>query len=333
MVDFAGWEMPVSYRGVIDEHRAVRSAAGLFDVSHMGQLELRGPQALEFCQLMLSNDLDRIGAGKAQYTLLLNERGCPVDDLIAYRFADDHLLLVVNASRIRADRDRLHDHLPGGVVMDDRSDQLAMLALQGPAALGLVDLPELEPFAFTDAEVLGVHALVCRTGYTGEPGVELVVVAERAVELWDGLVAAGAVPCGLGARDTLRLEMCYPLYGNDLDEQHTALEAGLGWACGLDRKDFMGADALREQRDAGVPRRLAAFRMDGRGIPRQGMAVQPDGEVTSGTMSPSLGIGIGMAYLPAASAERGTEITIDVRGRGYPAHVAAKPLYVKETVQ
>ena len=333
MVDFAGWEMPVSYRGVIDEHRAVRSAAGLFDVSHMGQLELRGPQALEFCQLMLSNDLDRIGAGKAQYTLLLNERGCPVDDLIAYRFADDHLLLVVNASRTQADRDRLEGHLPGGVVMDDRSDQLAMLALQGPAALGLVELPELEPFGFTDGEVLGVHALVCRTGYTGEPGVELIVVAERAAELWDGLVAAGAEPCGLGARDTLRLEMCYPLYGNDLDERHTALEAGLGWACGLDRKDFMGADALRAQRDAGVPQRLAAFRMDGRGIPRQGMAVQPGGEVTSGTMSPSLGIGIGMAYLPAACAERGTEITIDVRGRGYPAHVAAKPLYVKENVQ
>jgi aminomethyltransferase len=333
MVDFAGWEMPVSYRGVIDEHRAVRSAAGLFDVSHMGQFELRGPHALEFCQLVLSNDLDRIGAGQAQYTLLLNREGCPIDDLIAYRFANDHVLLVVNASRIGADLAWLERHVPDGAVMDDRSEQLAMLALQGPAALGLVELPPLEPFQFTDAEVLGVHALVCRTGYTGEPGVELVVVAERAVELWDRLIAAGAAPCGLGARDTLRLEMCYPLYGNDLDEQHTALEAGLGWACGLDRKDFMGAEALRAQRQAGVDRRLVAFRMDERGIPRAGMPLSPAGQVTSGTMSPSLGIGIGMAYVPAESASPGTEITIDVRGRSYPAHVAAKPLYVKESVQ
>ena len=181
--------------------------------------------------------------------------------------------------------------------------------------------------------MLGVHALVCRTGYTGEPGVELVVVAERAVELWDGLVAAGAVPCGLGARDTLRLEMCYPLYGNDLSEQRSALEAGLGWACGLDTKDFLGAAALRAQREAGLRERLVAFRMDERGIPRPGMPVLPAGQVTSGTMSPSLGVGIGMAYLPTASGSPGTPITIDVRGRSYPAHVAAKPLYAKESVQ
>jgi glycine cleavage system T protein (aminomethyltransferase) len=331
LVPFAGWEMPVQYRGVIPEHLAVREAAGLFDVSHMGQLELRGPRTLEYLQLMLSNDLDRISGGHAQYTLLLNEAGCPLDDLIAYRFADDRVLLVVNASRTDVDRDWLDRHLPGGVVLDDRSSELAMLALQGPASLGLVDLPRLDPFQFTGAEVCGVPALVARTGYTGEPGVELIVAAERAGGLWDALTAAGAAPCGLGARDTLRLEMCYPLYGNDLCERRTALESGLGWVCGLDTKDFVGADALRAQREAGGHDRLVAFRMDGRGIPRPGMAVTPAGEVTSGTMSPSLGVGIGMGYLPAPAAAPGTEISIDVRGRAYPAHVAAKPLYVKES--
>jgi aminomethyltransferase len=325
--------MPVQYQGVIPEHQAVRSAAGLFDVSHMGQLELRGPQALEYLQLMLSNDLGKIAAGHAQYTLLLNEQGCPVDDLIAYRFADDHLLLVVNASRADADREWLERHRPGGVVLDDQSGDLAMLALQGPAALELVELPELGSFEFADAVVCGVRSVVARTGYTGEPGVELIVPNDRAVELWDALVAAGAAPCGLGARDTLRLEMCYPLYGNDLSETRTALEAGLGWVCGLDAKDFVGADALRAQREAGGYDRLVAFRMDERGIPRQGMPVLPAGEVTSGTMSPSLGVGIGMGYVPADTAAKGTEITIDVRGREYPAHVAAKPLYVKETAR
>jgi glycine cleavage system T protein (aminomethyltransferase) len=332
MVPFAGWEMPVQFRGVIDEHRAVRRNAGAFDVSHMGQLELRGPQTLEFLQLMLSNDLERVQAGVAQYTLLLNERGCPMDDLIAYRFADDHVLLVVNASRIEADRAWLERHRPGGVTLDDRSDALAMIALQGPRALELVELPELRPFGFTDARVAGVHALVARTGYTGEPGVELIVPNEGAGPLWDEVVAAGAVPCGLGARDTLRLEVCYPLYGNDLSEERTALEAGLGWVCALDAKDFMGVEPLRAQREAGGHDRLVAFRMDGRGIPRQGMTIRPAGEVTSGTMSPCLEVGIGMGYVPADAAAVGTPLEIDVRGRPHAAHVAPKPLYAKETV-
>jgi glycine cleavage system T protein (aminomethyltransferase) len=330
MVPFAGWSMPVQYEGVIPEHRAVRGHAGVFDVSHMGQLEIRGPAAVPFVQRMLSNDLDRIGAGHAQYTLLLNERGCPIDDLIAYRFGDDHVLLVVNASRVDADRDWLRSHLTDGVALDDLSGGIAMLALQGPDALGLVDLPDLDPFGFTEAEVCGVRAIVARTGYTGEPGVELMVAAERATALWDALIAAGAVPAGLGARDTLRLEVCYPLYGNDLDEHRTALEAGLGWVCGLDAKDFVGADALRAQRDAGDHDRLVALRVEGRGIPRRGMAVRPAGEVTSGTMSPSMGIGIGMAYVPAGLAAEGTGLEIDARGRPVAARVAAKPLYVKE---
>jgi len=333
MVPFAGWDMPVQYEGVIPEHRAVRGHAGIFDVSHMGQLEIRGPGTIPFVQAMLSNDIDRIGPGKAQYTLLLNEAGCPIDDLIAYRFGDDHVLLVVNASRVDADRERLAAHVPDGVVLDDRSGEIAMLAVQGPAALGLVDLPDLEPFGFADADVCGVPAIVARTGYTGEPGFEAMVAWERAVEVWDAVVAAGATPAGLGARDTLRLEVCYPLYGNDLDERHTALESGLGWVCALTAKDFAGAAALRALKAAGGYDRLVALRVDGRGIPRQGMAVRPSGEVTSGTMSPSLGIGIGMAYVPEHLAGEGTSLEIDARGRPVAAHVAAKPLYVKETVQ
>jgi glycine cleavage system T protein (aminomethyltransferase) len=331
MVPFAGWEMPVQYEGVIPEHLAVRTHAGVFDVSHMGQLEIRGAGAILFVQRMLSNDIDRIGAGQAQYTLLLDERGCPIDDLIVYRFRDEHLLLVVNASRVEADREWLVSHLDAGVELDDLSAGVAMLALQGPDALALVPLPELAPFAFTEALVCGVRAIVARTGYTGEPGVELMVASERAPELWDALLAAGARPAGLAARDTLRLEVCYPLYGNDLDEHHTALESGLGWVCGLDRKDFVGAGPLRAQREAGGHDRLVAFRVEGRGIPRQGMPVRPVGQVTSGTMSPSLGIGIGMAYVPADLAAEGTELEIDARGRPVAARVARKPLYVKET--
>jgi aminomethyltransferase len=330
MVPFAGWEMPVQYQGVIPEHLAVRSHAGLFDVSHMGQLEVRGAGAIAFVQRMLSNDIDRIEAGKAQYTLLLDERGCPIDDLIAYRFADDHVLLVVNASRVDADRDWLAANLPDDAELEDLSEGVAMLALQGPAALGLVELPELPPFGFVDAEVCGVRAIVARTGYTGEPGVELMAAAEKVGPLWDAIIAAGAVPAGLGARDTLRLEVCYPLYGNDLDDAHTALEAGLGWVCALAAKNFVGADALRAQKARGHDR-LVALRVEGRGIPRQGMPMRPSGEVTSGTMSPSLGIGIGMGYVPAELAVEGTEIEIDARGRPVAARVAAKPLYVKET--
>ena len=253
MVPFAGWEMPVQYAGIIPEHRAVREHAGVFDVSHMGQLEVRGPAALEYLQAMLSNDLHRIGMGQAQYTLLLDEHGCPIDDLIAYRLDDDHLLLVVNASRVDDDREWLQARLPEGAVLDDRSADMAMLALQGPAALDLIELPDLAPFEFTRAEVGGVLGIVARTGYTGEPGVEIMVAPDKAGVLWDKLLAAGAAPAGLGARDTLRLEVCYPLYGNDLSQSRTALEAGLGWVCALDRKEFVGSDALRRQRERRRP--------------------------------------------------------------------------------
>jgi aminomethyltransferase len=330
MVDFAGWSMPVSYEGLISEHLAVRTAAGVFDVSHMGQLLVEGDDALGYLQQMLSNDLGRISAGHAQYTLLLDDNGCPIDDLIAYRMADDRLLLVVNASRVGDDHEWLAQHVPGGASVTDCSDRYAMLALQGATALDLVTLPELEPFAFAETEVCGVECFVARTGYTGEPGVEMMCGPDDAGRLWDALLEAGATPCGLGARDTLRLEVCYPLYGNDLSRDRTALEAGLGWVCALDAKEFTGAPSLRQQKAAGGYDRLVAFRMDGRGIPRQGMPIEPAGEVTSGTMSPSLKIGIGMGYVPAASAEPGTPIQIDVRGTAHPATVARKPLYVKE---
>lgn len=323
--------MPVQYTGVIPEHLAVRSSAGIFDVSHMGRLEFTGADVLPFLQGLLSNDLDRIGSGQAQYTLLLDDRGCPIDDLIAYRFDTEHVLLVVNASRLDVDRAWLESHLPAsGVTIEDRTRHTAMIALQGPLALSLVGLPVADAFAFASGVVSGVDALVARTGYTGEPGVELIVAANDAVELWDGLRLAGAEPIGLGARDTLRLEMCYPLYGNDLTDQHTALEAGLGWACALDSKEFSGAGCLRTQGAAGGFPRLVPFTMSGRGIPRPGMAVVGGGEVTSGTMSPSLEVGIGMAYVPAESAGVGSELVIDVRGREVPAIVAKKPLYQKE---
>lgn len=329
-VPFAGWEMPVQYTdGVIAEHRAVRERCGLFDVSHMGRFDVRGFGTLAALQALLSNDLDRIEAGGAQYTLLLDERGCPIDDLIAYRFTDDHMMLVVNASRAAADRGWITPRLPAGVTLADRTAETAMIALQGPSFREAAGLPDLHPFAFAEADVCGVPALVAATGYTGEPGVELIVEAGAAGRLWDGLVSAGAKPAGLGARDTLRLEVGYPLYGNDLGERWTALEAGLGWVCALDAKRFSGSDALLAQRERGGYDRLVAFRMTERAIPRQGMAVAGGGEVTSGTMSPSLGIGIGMAYVPAARAEPGSVLEIDVRGRPARAEVAKKPLYRK----
>src|SRR5436190_10387613 len=327
IVPFAGWEMPVQYQGIIPEHQAVRTGAGVFDVSHMGQLGLRGDGALAFAQAMLSNDLDRIDAGHAQYTLLLDDGGCPVDDLITYRFADDHLLLVVNASRVDDDAAWLAARLGDGAALDDRSHEFAMLALQGPSSLSLVELPELPPFGFAEAEVCGVPAIVARTGYTGEPGVELMTAPDDAGPLWDALLAAGAVPCGLGARDTLRLEVCYHLYGNDLMESRGPIEAGLGWACKEDT-GFIGADAVRRTRAAGPREKLVAFVME-EGIARQGNPIADGGEVTSGTMSPSLKVGIGMGYVPAERAEPGTRLEIDVRGRARAATVHKKPLYTR----
>jgi aminomethyltransferase len=329
MVPFAGWEMPVQYEGVIAEHRAVRTDCGVFDVSHMGELEIEGPRAHELLQGLLSNDLDRVEPGGAQYTLLTNERGGIMDDLIAYRLDPHRYLLVVNASNREVAFEWLREHEIRGSDVRDVSDEYALLAVQGPRALERLGLPEAPAFTWQEGELDGIECMVNYTGYTGESGVELMTMADDGAALWDAVVARGAVPAGLGARDTLRLEVCYPLHGNDIGPDTDAISAGLGWTCALD-KDFTGADALRTIKERGPDRRLAPFVMDEKAIPRQGMPVVEGGEVTSGTHSPMLEVGIGMAYVPAALADAGSKITIDVRGSERHAHVVKKPIYKRE---
>lgn len=321
IVPFAGWEMPVQYTSIQAEHRAVRESAGVFDVSHMGQLELKGEGALDYLQARLSNDLELIEAGHAQYTLLLNEHGGIVDDLIAYRREDDDYLLVVNASNVELDHAFLAE-------AEDTSGRYALVAVQGPEALGRLGI-ELEPFTLRQDDVLGVRCLVAGTGYTGERGCELACSPDDAVGLWDAILERGITPCGLGARDTLRLEACYPLHGNDIGPERTPIEAGLGWACALG-KDFTGADILRRQKEEGTAERLVAFVLDDKGIPRQGMPIAEGGEVTSGSLSPMLGIGIGLAYVAAARTDPGTALTLDLRGRPRKGHIVKKPIYKRE---
>jgi aminomethyltransferase len=329
LVPFAGWEMPVQYEGVIPEHRAVRTDAGVFDVSHMGELEVEGPSAQELLQGALSNDLDRIGPGQAQYTLLTNEHGGIVDDLIVYERDPERFLLIVNAANRETDFEWLREREAPGADVRDVSDEYALLAVQGPRSLERLGLTEAPAFTFADGEIDGIACVVNRTGYTGEQGVELLVAPEQAAELWDRVVERGAVPSGLGARDTLRLEVCYPLHGNDIGPETDAISAGLGWVCAFD-KEFTGADELRRIKADGPGQRLAAFVMDDPGIPRQGMAIPERGEVTSGSHSPMLDRGIGLGYVPAALAQPGSELTIDIRGRARKAHVVKKPIYSRE---
>jgi len=329
MVPFAGWEMPVQYEGVIQEHRAVRTNAGVFDVSHMGEVEVEGPRAHELLQALLSNDLDRIERGQAQYTLLTNERGGIVDDLIAYRLDDFRYLLVVNASNRAADFRWLKERELSGSDVRDISDEYALLAVQGPRAIERLGLPPAPAFTFAEASIDGVELMVNRTGYTGEDGCELLCMAEDAVALWDAVLARGIVPCGLGARDTLRLEVCYPLHGNDIGPDTDPISAGLGWTCALD-KEFTGVEVLRRVEEQDPARRLVAFVMEERAIPRHGMPIAGGGEVTSGSHSPMLDVGIGMGYVPAAQAAPGTGLTIDVRGKPRAARVVKKPIYKRE---
>jgi aminomethyltransferase len=329
MVPFAGWEMPVQYEGVIPEHVAVRTAAGAFDVSHMGQLHVEGPAAAAFLQSMVSNDVDRIGDGEAQYTLLTNESGGIVDDLIVYRMAHGHYLLVVNAGNREAAYSWLKEREIRGTEVRDASDEYALVAVQGPTSLELLGLGEAPAFTHAMGEVDGVEVMVCRTGYTGEQGVELLCPSEDGPALWDAVLGRGVVPCGLGARDTLRLEVCYPLHGNDITTETDAISAGLGWTCALDT-EFTGAGALRRIKETGPERRLVAFVMEEKAIPRQGMPIAGGGEVTSGTHSPSLDVGIGMGYVPSGRAEVGSELEIDVRGNSRRARVVKKPIYRKE---
>jgi aminomethyltransferase len=326
LVPFAGWEMPVQYEGVAAEHRAVRADCGVFDVSHMGEFHVDGPHAEELLQALLSNDLAKVGDGGAQYTLLTTDEGGIVDDLIAYRLEPGCFLLVVNASNREPDFEWLKEREIRGSDVRDASDEYAMLAVQGPRALERLGLEEAPTFTFEMGSLDGVECLVARTGYTGEPGVELICAAEDGAELWDAVVGRGAVPCGLGARDTLRLEMCYPLHGNDITTETDAISAGLGWACAHD-KDFTGVEALRRIKADGPERKLVPFVMEDKAVPRQGMPVAGGGEVTSGTHSPMLDRGIGMAYVPADRAQPDAELVVDVRGRARRGRIVTKPIY------
>ncbi len=344
MAAFAGWEMPIQYAGIMGEHLAVREKAGVFDISHMGQIWAKGEKVANWLNGVLTNDLSTLAVGEGQYTLMLNEKGGVIDDLIIYRSGETEFLLVVNASMIEVDFEWLENQAvdADGIELDNESDDFAGLAIQGPKAVEVWavmggekvgELPERNQIARVIAEN-GDDLILCRTGYTGEDGFELFCPAASAVFWWDKALSAGCEPCGLGARDTLRLEKCYPLNGSDLDEEHTPLEAGLGFFVKLDKGDFMGREVLAGQKENGLDRRLCAIRMIVKGPPpRPHYGVfAPDGgeqiaELSSGGLSPSLKEGIGMAYLPKGYGKVGTKLEIDVRGRRYAAEVVKKPFF------
>jgi aminomethyltransferase len=333
LVPFAGWEMPVQYEGVRQEHVAVRTGAGVFDVSHMGQVATRGPDAQALLQRLLSNDLRRLPEGGAQYGLLCREDGGVLDDLFTYRLAECEFLTVTNAANHERDFAWMAGHAEGfDADVIDCAAEFAMLAIQGPharaLAQGLADGKLPPRMHICERTVAGAAVVVCGTGYTGEDGVELLLAPDDAPAVWDAIVDAGAVPCGLGARDTLRLEVCFHLYGNDLSTERGPIEAGLGWCC-KDETGFIGSEAVSAARAAGTAEKLVPFELDGPGIARQGNPVVGGGEVTSGTFSPCLERGIGMAYVSAERAVPGTPIEIDVRGTTRPATIAEKPLYRK----
>ena len=343
MVPFGGWDMPVEYSGLIAEHNAVRTAAGLFDVSHMGQFEVEGEGALAFLQRTTANDVARLVDGQAQYSALPMPSGSPVDDIIVYRRSERRYLVVVNAANIEKDWNWLLAQKPSGCGLHDLSDQFALLAVQGPKAEAIlqgltpIDLSQVPFYRFAEGTVNGVAAIVARTGYTGEDGFEIFVAPDAASPLWRRIVEAGGphglLPAGLGARDTLRLEARMMLYGNDMDETTTLIEAGLGWIVSLgDAKgDFPGRAVLAGQKANGAPRKLVGFEMTERGIPRHGYPVflgdEAQGAVTSGTYAPFLKKSIGLCYLPAARAGVGTEIAVEIRGRRTAARVVATPFY------
>jgi aminomethyltransferase len=335
LVPFAGWEMPVQYTGIREEHMAVRERVGVFDVSHMGEVETSGPQAEQLLQRLLSNDVSKIAEHGAQYSVLCNEQGGVLDDLFTYRLGADRFLTVTNASNHDSDRAWFERHARDhDATVQDRLSDFAMLAVQGPEARALVEaLADGDlPTRFRTAELTVAGApdvLVCGTGYTGEDGVELLVAPDQATAVWDAIVAQGATPVGLGARDTLRMEACFHLYGNDLSQDRGPIEAGLGWCCKEDT-GFIGADAVRAARENGTAEKLVPFAITGPGIARQGNPVLGGGVVTSGTLSPVLGYGIGMAYLPAGRTEPGTAFEIDVRGKTRSAEVRTKPLIPEE---
>lgn len=348
IVPFAGFSMPVQYpTGITTEHAAVREKAGLFDVSHMGEFMLRGPQALDLVQRISVNDASKMEVGQAQYSAMCLENGCPIDDLIIYRF-DDRWMLVVNAANVEKDWAWVTKHAADfDVEVENVSDETALLALQGPAAreilrpLASLDVDEVRYYRFKEGEVAGVPAVISGTGYTGEDGFELYVPADGAVKIWRALLEGGAdaglIPAGLGSRDSLRLEVGYALYGNDIDDEHTTLEAGLGWVTKLDKGDFIGREALAAQKEAGVERRLVGLRLTGKGFPRPGYDIVSDGEVvgtvTSGTVSPTLGYGVALGYVPVALSKPDTTLAIDARGRLVEAIVQRPPFYTEGSIR
>ncbi len=343
MVPFGGWDMPVEYAGLISEHQAVRGAAGLFDVSHMGEFEVEGPGALAFLQRVTSNDVAKLVDGQAQYSALPMPNGAPVDDVIVYRRSAERFLLVVNAANIEKDFAWLKQQAPSGCTLVDKSDAYALIALQGPKAAALLqplcslELGSIAYYHFREGELCAGWASISRTGYTGEDGFELMLAPERAEPVWRALMdagrSAGLVPAGLGARDTLRLEARMCLYGNDMDESTTLVEAGLGWIVSLDEQkgEFNGREVLAAQKAGGPPRKLVGFEMVERGIARHGypvyLADEQVGQVTSGSYAPFLQKNIGLCYLPAAHAAVGTAIGVEIRGRRLAARVVPTPFY------
>jgi aminomethyltransferase len=343
MVPFGGWDMPVEYSGIVAEHMAVRTRAGVFDVSHMGQIEIAGKDALAAVQRISCNDAAKLAVGQAQYSGLLTPQGTFIDDLLVYRLAPAHFLLVVNASHISKDYEWIAEQIKpaGDAVAVDASSRYALIAVQGPAALEVVqpltgvDLSTLKYYWFAHGEVASVRATISRTGYTGEDGFEIFVPPQSADRVWQALLESGrtadVIPCGLGARDTLRLEAAMRLHGNDIDETRTALEADLGWIVGWKKDDFIGAAALRDQKANGVKQKIVGFEMLDRGIARQGYAASIDGRevgvVTSGTQTPYLKKAIGMAYLPIEHTAVDTEFDVDIRGRRARARVVPMPFY------
>ena len=346
LVPYAGFEMPVQYTSVVEEHRAVRERAGLFDVSHMGELVLRGPGALESLQRLVTNDLATAADGQAQYAAVCNDQGGIVDDVVVYRRAADDLLVCVNAANRAKDAQWFQDRASKtGTELRDAGDDYAQLALQGPRAAAIlakltaVPLDTIATYHFRGGKVAGRDLLLARTGYTGEDGFELFCTPGDARALWDALLEAGQpfglLPCGLASRDSLRTEMKYCLYGNDIDDGTSPLEAGLGWVVKLDKPGaFIGADVLRAQKARGLSRKLTGFTLEDKGIARHGYPVLVDGtkvsEVTSGTLSPTLGLSIGMAYLPLSHAVEGARFAVDIRGRAVPAVVVKTPFYQRQ---
>jgi aminomethyltransferase len=344
MVPFGGWDMPVQYRGILDEHKAVRGAAGMFDVSHMGEVEFRGPAAAEALQRLTCNDILRLQVGQVHYSALTTERGTFVDDLTVYKFADDRYLVTVNASNIGKDVAWMRDHTRGNVEVRDLSDETALIAIQGPRAVEILqkltplNLSGIKYYWFAQGKVLGQDAVVSRTGYTGEDGFEVYLSPRHAAHLWNALLEAGAplglLPCGLGARDTLRLEAKMALYGNDIDDRHTVLEADLGWILKLEKGEFIGRDALARQKAEGITRKLIGFEMVGRGIARSHYRIvkdgRPIGEVTSGGPAPWMDKNVGLGYVAVEHAAIGTEFDILIRDNPVRARVVQTPFYKRK---